>query len=83
MIRNLCIFGEYDEQLEKREGISESTDNEKIYALLKYFSDIDNKKDVEQAFTSLFSNSFIERLKTKYAVVVGVMKNMSVDEICK
>ena len=54
-----------------------------IVNLSECFAAINEKAQVEQTINALFSSKTIEKMKTRYAIMIGLMKGMNPDDICK
>lgn len=70
------------DKVAKNEGLaSKNNYSWAIGFLADYFSKMQDKSQVEQAMTTLFSDKTIEKMKTKFAIVMGYIMAMSTNEI--
>ena len=70
------------DKVAKNEGLASK--NNYLWArgiLVDYFSKMQDKSQVEQAVTTLFTEKAIEKMKTKFAIVMGYIMAMSTNEI--
>lgn len=55
----------------------------KLPTISEYLSGINEENKIEEAISALFSTRTIEKMKLRYAIMVGLMKDMPAEEICK
>lgn len=53
-----------------------------VATLSDYLAGLNGKEEIEKSLNSLFSSRTLEKMKTRYSIMVGLLKGMSPEDIC-